>query len=333
MNHSLASLLQQRILVLDGAMGTMIQQQQLSEEDFRGRLFRNHPQPLKGCNDLLCLTQPEVIASIHRQYLLAGADIIETNTFNANAVSLADYGLQHLAYEMNVASAQLARQALQVAADRPCFVAGAIGPTNKMASLSPSVSDLGARNITFDDLTRAYGEQISGLLDGGVDLLLIETIFDTLNAKAAIFAALTAFEQRGKHWPVVLSATITDQSGRTLSGQTPTAFWFSVEHARPLAVGLNCALGAAQLRPYLRELADRVSCFTICYPNAGLPNQLGHYEQTPQQMADQLGIMAAEGLINIAGGCCGTTPDHVCHIAEIMRRFPPRIPPQFSFPE
>ncbi|MCS6916739.1 MAG: homocysteine S-methyltransferase family protein [Chitinophagales bacterium] len=321
----LTDLLRQRIVLLDGAMGTMIQREQLDEKDFRGKSFADHPHALKGCNDLLCLTQPQVIKKIHQQYLKAGADIIETNTFNANAISMQDYGLESMAYEINVAAAQLARSALtDIGTDTPRFVAGAIGPTNKMASLAPSVHDLGARAVTFQELENAYREQIRGLMDGGVDLLLIETIFDTLNAKAAIYAALTLFEQRGTYLPIILSATIADQSGRTLSGQTPAAFLYSVEHARPLAVGLNCALGASQLFPYLRELSERADCLVSCYPNAGLPNQLGQYEQTPEQMAAELSAMAAEGLLNLAGGCCGTTPEHIRQLAEALRGFPPR---------
>ncbi len=330
----LVRLLQERILILDGAMGTMIQQQKLVESDFRGKRFAEHPLLLKGCNDVLCLTQPHIIEAIHRQYLEAGADIIETNTFNANAISLADYGLAAHAYEINVAAARLAQQTVgsfisQSSLSRPAFVAGAIGPTNKMASLPADVNDPASRAITFDELVTAYSEQIAGLIDGGVDMLLIETVFDTLNAKAALFAILTLFEQRQTRLPIVVSATISDQSGRTLSGQTPTAFWYSIEHAAPLCVGLNCALGAEQLRPYVEELAAAADCFISCYPNAGLPNELGQYEQSPEQMAALMADMARQGLVNVVGGCCGTTPKHIACLAEVLKPFKPRIAPRF----
>jgi 5-methyltetrahydrofolate--homocysteine methyltransferase len=325
---ALVACLRTRILVLDGAMGTMIQRYGLGEADYRGDRFRDWAKDLKGNNDLLVLTQPNVIREIHARYLAAGADIIETNTFNAQRVSMADYGMEALAYELNVAAAHLARREADAAAtaDKPRFVAGAIGPTNRTASISPDVNDPGKRNVTYDELVAAYLEQARGLVDGGVDLLLIETIFDTLNAKAAIFACETLFEERGRRWPVILSGTITDASGRTLSGQLGEAFWNSIRHAQPLAVGLNCALGGKDMRPYIAELARLADCFISCYPNAGLPNAFGEYDETPHDTACIIEDFARDGLVNIVGGCCGTTPDHIEHIAEQVKALAPRLP-------
>ncbi len=324
-----------RVLVLDGAMGTMIQAHGLSEADYRGERFADHPSDLQGNNDLLSLTQPDIIADIHTAYLEAGADIVETNTFNAQRISLADYGMEGLAYEMNVAAASLARGAADAMTertpDRPRWVAGAIGPTNRTGSISPDVNDPGARNITFDGLVEAYLEQARGLVDGGADVLLIETIFDTLNAKAAIFALETLFDEHDRRWPVMISGTITDASGRTLSGQVTEAFWYSVRHARPLSVGLNCALGAGELRPYVAELSRFADCFVSAHPNAGLPNAFGEYDETPDAMAGVVGEFATSGLVNIVGGCCGTTPDHIAAIAAAaasgIAREPAEVPP------
>ena len=328
MAQTLAKLARQRILVLDGAMGTMIQDHNLDEAGYRGQRFKDHERSLKGNMDLLSLTQPQLIAEVHQCYLAAGADIIETNTFNANVISQADYGLEALAYELNLASATIAKEAARAATaktpDKPRFVAGALGPTNKTASLSPDVNDPGARNVTFDELAAAYQEQARGLVDGGVDLLLIETIFDTLNAKAAIFALETLFEELGRRAPLLISGTIVDASGRTLSGQTTEAFWHSVMHARPLAVGLNCALGAQEMRPYMETLSNVAGIFTSCYPNAGLPNEFGGYDQTPDEIAAFLGDFARSGFVNIVGGCCGTTPDHIRAIAAAVANVPPR---------
>src|SRR5256885_751465 len=331
-SHSaaLTALLRSRIVLLDGAMGTMIQRARLAEEDYRGARFRDWPRELRGHNDLLSLTQPRLIRDIHTQYLQAGADIIETNTFNATAVALADYGMQGLAREMNRAGAELAREAAREwqarTPERPRFVAGVLGPTNKTGSISPDVNDPGFRAIDFEGLLGAYGEAIDGLLEGGVDLLLVETVFDTLNAKAALFAIESAFERPGRRLPVIISGTITDASGRTLSGQTAEAFYTSVRHARPLTVGLNCALGAKELRPYVEELAKLAECFTSCHPNAGLPNAFGEYEDTPDSMSQHLGEWAREGWVNIAGGCCGTTPEHIAAMREVLRDVTPRRP-------
>ncbi|HZM32967.1 MAG TPA: methionine synthase [Burkholderiales bacterium] len=326
----LEALLQQRILLLDGAMGTMIQRARLAEEDYRGERFRDWKRELRGNNDLLSLTQPALVRDIHAQYLEAGADIIETNTFNSTSVALADYGMQSLARELNRAAAQLARDAAQSwasrAPERRRFVAGVLGPTNKTASISPDVNDPGFRAIDFNDLVKAYGEAIEGLLEGGVDLLLVETVFDTLNAKAALFAIDAAFEARGERLPVVVSGTITDASGRTLSGQTAEAFYNSVRHARPLAVGFNCALGAKELRPYVEELAAIAEGLVSCHPNAGLPNAFGEYEDTPESMAAQVGEWARSGWLNVIGGCCGTTPDHIRAMEEAVRGVAPRRP-------
>jgi 5-methyltetrahydrofolate--homocysteine methyltransferase len=329
----LRALLERRILVLDGAMGTMIQSYKLDEDAFRGERFRDHPSDLKGANDLLVLTQPRIIREIHDAYLAAGADIIETNTFNANRPSLEDYGLAPLAYEVNVAAARIARDAVDAwnaqTPEQPRFVAGAIGPTTKTASISPDVNDPGFRNITFDALVEAYLEAIRGLADGGADLFLVETIFDTLNAKAAIFALEQYFDEQGARLPVMISGTITDASGRTLTGQTTEAFWNSVRHARPLTIGLNCALGAKLMRPYVEELATVADTFVHAYPNAGLPNPLAEtgYDELPADTAAFLDDFARSGFVNVVGGCCGTTPAHIRAIAEIVRALPPRVVP------
>ena len=324
----LTKLIEERIVFFDGAMGTMIQRAGLTEADFRGDRFRDHPGSLQGNNDLLVLTRPDVIRGIHEEYLDAGADIIETNTFNANAFSQADYDLQEVVYDLNVAAARLAKEATASRADKPCFVAGAIGPLNKTLSLSPDVDDPGFRALTFDQAREAYAEQVRGLIDGGSDLLLVETIFDTLNAKAALCAIDDVFAEKGVRLPIVISVTIVDKSGRTLSGQTVEAFYVSIEHARPLAVGINCSLGAQEMRPFLNELAGIADCHVHCYPNAGLPNAFGGYDQTPQEMAELLRGFAADGMINIIGGCCGTTPDHIRAIAEAVRDVPPRPKPE-----
>jgi 5-methyltetrahydrofolate--homocysteine methyltransferase len=329
--EALTAALQQRVLVIDGAMGTMVQQHQLGEDDYRGERFADWPSDLRGNNDLLVLTAPDVVLGIHDAYLRAGADLVETDTFNAQKVSLADYGMQDLAYEMNLAAAQLAREACDAVTaetpDRPRWVAGAIGPMNRTGSISPDVNDPGARNIDFVTMVEAYLEQAQGLVDGGADLLMVETIFDTLNAKAAIFALETLFEQTGRRWPVILSGTITDASGRTLTGQVTEAFWNSVRHARPLAVGLNCALGGRELRPYVAELARIADCFVHAYPNAGLPNAFGEYEEEADQTASVIGEFAQAGLINLAGGCCGTTPEHIAAIDRELAGRAPRTPP------
>ncbi|BAP89606.1 methionine synthase I, cobalamin-binding domain-containing protein [Burkholderiales bacterium GJ-E10] len=331
----LRALLAHRILILDGAMGTMIQRHKLREEDFRGldrtQRFADHPIDCKGNNELLLLTRPELIQDIHEQYLAAGADIVETNTFGATRIAQADYELADLAYEMNVAAARIARQACDryTTPERPRFVAGAIGPTPRTASISPDVNDPGARNVTFAELVAAYGEQVRALLDGGVDLLLIETIFDTLNAKAAVFAIDEEFERRGVRLPIFLSGTVTDASGRILSGQTVEAFWNSLRHARPLAVGLNCALGAALMRPYVEEFARLADTFVCIYPNAGLPNPMSEtgFDETPNVTSGLIREFAAAGLLNIVGGCCGTTPDHIRAIAQAVEGLVPRTPP------
>jgi methionine synthase I (cobalamin-dependent) len=318
----------ERILVIDGAMGTMIQRYRFEEAAYRGERFRDHGRPVKGNNDLLVLTRPEAIAAIHDAYLEAGADIVCTNSFNAQRISLADYGMEDLAFELNAAAARLARASADAVAaktpGRPRFVAGAMGPTNRTASISPDVNNPGFRGITFDALVAAYGEQARGLIEGGADILLIETVFDTLNAKAAGFAALEAFEATGVELPLVISGTITDRSGRTLSGQTPEAFYFSVRHLQPFAVGLNCALGAELMRPYLAEIAAVAETLTIAYPNAGLPNAMGEYEEGPHDMACQLGPWARDGLLNIVGGCCGSTPEHIAEIKAHVEQYPPR---------
>jgi 5-methyltetrahydrofolate--homocysteine methyltransferase len=319
-----------RILMLDGAMGTAIQRDRPDEAGYRGERFANWSCDVQGNNDLLTLTQPEIISAIHREYLDAGADIIETNTFNAQAISLGDYGMQELSYELNYESARLARKACDEAATATGtvrYVAGALGPTTRTASISPEVNDPGARNVSYADLVAAYLTQANGLVDGGADILLIETIFDTLNAKAAIFAVETLFEERGRRWPVMISGTITDASGRTLSGQVTEAFWNSVRHAKPLLVGLNCALGAAEMRPYLAEMARVADCFISCYPNAGLPNAFGEYDELPEQTAAIVREFADSGLINVLGGCCGTTPEHIAAMGKLIDGVAPRVPP------
>jgi 5-methyltetrahydrofolate--homocysteine methyltransferase len=327
--QALPELLQQRILILDGAMGTMIQRFRLGEQDFRGDRFREHPKDLKNNSDLLVLTRPDVVRDIHEGYLAAGADIIETNTFGANSVAQDDYGLGSLAREMNVEAARLARAAADKFAtpDHPRFVAGALGPTPRTASISPDVNDPGARNTDFEQLRAAYREQVEGLLEGGADLLLVETIFDTLNAKAALFAIDEVFAATGERLPLIISGTVTDASGRILSGQTVTAFWYSVRHAQPLAIGLNCALGAALMRPYVQEL-NRVApeTYISCYPNAGLPNPMSDtgFDEKPEDTSRLLREFAAEGLVNIVGGCCGTTPDHIAAIRQAVQPLPTR---------
>ncbi len=330
MPFELFQLLENKLLVLDGAMGTMIQRYRLNEGEYRGHRFKEWQPDLKGNNDLLCLTQPQIIEEIHRQYLDAGADIIETNTFNATAISLADYGMQDLAYEINLAAARIAKKAVSEFQKRSStsgkFVAGALGPMNKTLSLSPDVNDPGARAMTFDEAKDAYAEQVRGLMDGGADILLVETIFDTLNAKAAIFAIEEVFEEKGIRLPLMISGTITDASGRTLSGQTVEAFWHSIKHAKPFCVGLNCALGAKEMRPYLEDLASVADCYIHAYPNAGLPNEMGEYDQTPHDMCHFIDDFVQSGFVNIVGGCCGTTPDHIRHMSKHVGTAKPRIP-------
>jgi 5-methyltetrahydrofolate--homocysteine methyltransferase len=341
-------LLQKRILIIDGAMGTMIQRYKLSEADYRGERFKDWPSDIKGNNDLLCLTQPQIIKDIHKEYLEAGADILETNTFNAQRISLADYHMEDLAYEINLTAAKIAREAINEFNEarkvspsggdsEGAWVAGAIGPMNKTLSLSPDVNNPGYRALTFDGAMNAYYEQVKGLVEGGVDLLLIETIFDTLNAKAAIFAIKKYFRDNKDSskasptgagldgpLPIMISGTITDASGRTLSGQTLEAFYTSVMHAKPLSIGLNCALGAKEMRPYIEELSQIASCYVSAYPNAGLPNAMGEYDEHPEDTAHYLEDWAKEGFVNIVGGCCGTTPDHIKHIAQHVKNLKPR---------
>ena len=335
---TIKDLLNERIVIIDGAMGTMIQQHNLTEADYRGERFKDWPTDVKGNNDLLSLTQPQIIKAIHKEYLAAGADIIETNTFNAQRVSLADYHMEELAYEINLAAAKIARQAIEEhhppggkseirnpKSETPKFVAGAIGPMNKTLSLSPDVNNPGYRALSFDEAVNAYYEQVKGLVDGGVDLLLIETIFDTLNAKAAIFAVKKYFrDTKKKELPIMISGTITDASGRTLSGQTLEAFYTSIIHAKPLSVGLNCALGAKEMRPHIEELSHIASTYISAYPNAGLPNAMGLYDEQPEDTAHYIEEWAKEGFVNIVGGCCGTTPDHIKHIAEHVKNLEPR---------
>ena len=321
-------ILKERILVIDGAMGTMIQRHPLEEADFRGERFKNHTHPLKGNNDILSITRPDIIEEIHRQYLEAGADILETNTFSGTTIAQADYHLEDAVYDINFESAKIARKVADEFTKKnpakPRFVAGAMGPTNKTASLSPDVNNPGYRAITFDELAAAFKQQAKALIDGGADLLLLETIIDTLNVKAALFAIQELFEEIGKELPVMVSGTITDASGRTLSGQTTEAFLISVSHVPLLSIGLNCALGASALRPYLQVLNEKSSFFVSAYPNAGLPNEFGHYDQTPEEMADQVEEYLKEGLVNILGGCCGTTPEHIRRIADIAKKYKPR---------
>lgn len=318
--------LQERILVLDGAMGTMIQRHRLDEADYRGERFRDWPRDLKGNNDLLTLTQPDIISAIHKQYLDAGADIIETNTFNSTRLAQSDYGLEAYARELNVAGAKIARAAADAHAtpDKPRFVAGAIGPTNRTASISPDVSDSGFRNVSFDQLKDGYREAAAGLIEGGCDLILIETVFDTLNAKAAVYAIEEIFADEGSRLPVMISGTITDLSGRNLSGQTAEAFWNSLKHARPLTIGLNCALGAEQMRAHVAELSRIADTHICAYPNAGLPNEFGEYDETAAMTAGHLREWAQSGLVNVVGGCCGTTPDHIAAIAQAVAGMQPR---------
>ena len=328
--------LKERIMIIDGAMGTMIQRHKLEEKDYRGNRFKDWHKDVKGNNDLLSITQPQIIEGIHKMYLDAGADIIETNTFSSTVIAQADYDMQSLAYEMNVASAKCARKAADEYTknnpSKPRFVAGAIGPLNKTLSLSPDVNNPGFRAVTFDEVVDAYYEQIKGLVDGGVDLLLIETIFDTLNAKAAIFAIKKYFRDTKKEaLPIMISGTITDASGRTLSGQTLEAFYISLMHAKPLSIGLNCALGAKEMRPHIEELSQIAGCFTSAYPNAGLPNAFGEYDEQPHETAHIIEEWAANGWLNIVGGCCGTTPDHIKHIAEEVSKFQPRELPKVEF--
>ncbi|MXV07637.1 MULTISPECIES: homocysteine S-methyltransferase family protein [unclassified Xanthomonas] len=346
--QKLLQALSERILIIDGAMGTMIQRHGLQEADYRGERFAegydaqaghvhgpgcdhaSQGHDLKGNNDLLLLTRPEVIAEIHRAYLDAGADLLETNTFNATAISQADYHLEHLVYELNKAGAQVARACCdaveQLTPDKPRFVIGVLGPTSRTASISPDVNDPGFRNTSFDELRATYRDAIDGLIDGGADTLMVETIFDTLNAKAALYAIEEVFDARGGRLPVMISGTITDASGRTLSGQTAEAFYASVAHGRPLSVGLNCALGAKDLRPHVETLARIADGYVSAHPNAGLPNAFGEYDETPEEMAATLREFAESGLLNLVGGCCGTTPAHIRAIAEAVRGLPPRVP-------
>jgi 5-methyltetrahydrofolate--homocysteine methyltransferase len=336
MKKTIRECLNDRILIIDGAMGTMIQQYKLEEKDYRGERFKKWHKDVKGNNDLLSITQPQIIQAIHKAYLEAGADILETNTFSSTSIAQADYDMQSLAYELNVAAAKCARNAVNefkqsrkvpsLGGDLgEAFIAGSIGPLNKTLSLSPDVNNPGFRTVTFDEVADAYYEQISGLVDGGVDLLLIETVFDTLNAKAAIYAIKKYFNDTKKEeLPIMISGTITDASGRTLSGQTLEAFYISVSHANPLSVGLNCALGAKEMRPHIEELSEIAGCYTSAYPNAGLPNAFGEYDEQPEDTAHILEDWAKEGFVNIVGGCCGTTPDHIKHIAEHVKKFAPR---------
>lgn len=328
MSETIASILEKRILILDGAMGTMIQRYPLEEEDFRRGWFEDHPSPLKGNNDLLSLTRPDIITAIHQEYLAAGADIIETNTFSATWIAQADYHLEKAVYDVNFHSAKLAKEACAefTAAnpDKPRFVAGSIGPTNRTASISPDVNDPGYRGVTFDELVNAYSEQANALIDGGCDILLVETIFDTLNAKAALFAIDEVLEARGVQLPIMVSGTITDASGRTLTGQTTDAFLVSVSHMPLLSIGLNCALGADAMRPYLQILAHEAPFAVSAHPNAGLPNEFGQYDESAEMMGEQVEAFMKEGLVNIIGGCCGTTPRHIKEMARIAEKYSPR---------
>ncbi len=329
MKADLRSEANRRILVLDGAMGTMIQRYKLTETDFRGTRFLEHPLPLQGNNDLIAITQPEILKEIHDAYFEAGADIAETNTFSSTSIAQADYGLQRVAYELNLAAARIARQRADawtaITPEQPRFVAGSIGPTNKTASLSPDVNDPGYRAVDFEELVVAYTEQICGLIDGGVDALLIETVFDTLNAKAALFAAMEELERRKLDLPLMVSGTITDASGRTLSGQTAEAFLISLQHAPLLSIGFNCALGASQLLPYVDVLARKAGCMISAHPNAGLPNEMGDYDQTPDEMSDEIEAYFQRGIVNIIGGCCGTTPEHIRALARKAKNYTPRL--------
>jgi 5-methyltetrahydrofolate--homocysteine methyltransferase len=326
---NIKEILRERILIIDGAMGTMIQRHKLEESDFRGDRFKDHPYPLKGNNDLLSLTRPDIIKDIHRQYFEAGADIIETNTFSGTSIAQADYHLEHIIYDLNYQSAKIAKEVADEFTKKepakPRFVAGSMGPTNKTASLSPDVNNPGYRAITFDELVKAFKEQAKGLIDGGADILLLETIIDTLNVKAALFGIQELFDEIGRELPIMVSGTITDASGRTLSGQTTEAFLISASHVPLLSIGLNCALGASALRPYLQVLNEKAPFFTSAYPNAGLPNEFGQYDQTPEDMAFQIEEFLKEGLVNMVGGCCGTTPDHIKKIAEVAKKYKPRL--------
>jgi 5-methyltetrahydrofolate--homocysteine methyltransferase len=327
---ALRALLASRIAILDGAMGTMIQDCKLTEADFRGDRFKDHPHDLRGNNDLLSLTRPDIIEAIHAAYFDAGADLVETNTFNSTSISQADYKLEALVPELNLAAAQVARRAADKATarlGRPCYVVGALGPTNRTASMSPDVNRPEYRAVNFDILVTAYLEQARALAAGGVDALIVETIFDTLNAKAALFALETLFDETGVRLPVMISVTITDASGRTLSGQTVGAFYHSVRHAHPFSIGINCALGGDQMRPYIEELAALADCPVSCYPNAGLPNAFGGYDESPADMARVLGDFAAQGWLNVVGGCCGSTPAHIAAIAAAVKKSPPRTVP------
>jgi len=333
-NDLLKNALTHRILVLDGAMGTMIQRHKLGEADYRGDRFRDWPSDVKGNNDLLTLTQPDIIKDIHRQYFAAGSDMVETNTFNSTRVSQADYGMEELAYELNKQGAHIAREVAdeftQDEPDKPRFVVGTLGPTSRTASLSPDVNDPAFRNITFDELVSNYTEAAKGLIDGGADIIMIETIFDTLNAKAAIFAINKVFSDMATELPVMISGTITDASGRTLSGQTAEAFWYSVRHANPLSIGFNCALGARDLRPHIQSVSKIADCAISAHPNAGLPNEMGDYDESPKEMAGQLEEWANSGLLNIVGGCCGTEPGHIQAIAQAVSGLPPRRAPEID---
>ena len=326
--HQIEEILENRIMFLDGAMGTMIQKHKLTEKEYRGERFEEYEHPLKGNNDLLSITQPDIISEIHNQFLDAGADIIETNTFNSTSVSMADYHMEDLVKELNIASAKLARTCADEFAkknpEKPRFVAGSIGPTNKTTSLSPDVNNPGFRAIDFDELVVAYKEQANALAEGGVDLFLIETVFDTLNCKAAIYAILELKEEKQLDLPIMISGTITDASGRTLSGQTVEAFWYSISHANPLSIGLNCALGADQMRPFIKELSDKAWCRVSAHPNAGLPNEFGEYDETPESMSEVVGEFASNGFLNIVGGCCGTTPEHLKAIIDKVSQEKPR---------
>ncbi len=329
--HKIEELLQDRILFLDGAMGTMIQKHKLSEEDYRGDRFSTYEHPLKGNNDLLSITQPDIITQIHKDFLAAGADIIETNTFNSTSISMADYHMEELVTELNIEAAKLARSAADEFTasnpNKPRFVAGSLGPTNRTASLSPDVNNPGYRAVDFDELVASYKEQASALAKGGVDIFLIETVFDTLNCKAAIYAILEVKDELQLETPIMISGTITDASGRTLSGQTVEAFWYSVSHANPISIGLNCALGADQMRPFIKELSDKAWCRVSAHPNAGLPNEFGEYDETPESMSAVVGEFASSGFLNIVGGCCGTTPEHLKAIIERVEQEKPREVP------
>ena len=324
MKDTIESLLGKRILILDGAMGTMIQRHHLEEFDFRDGAFDDHDNPLKGNKDLLSITRPEIIKDIHRQYFLAGADIVETNTFSGTSIAQADYDLEYAVYDINYQSAVIAKEVANEFTDKPRFVAGSMGPTNRTASISPDVNDPGYRAVTFDDLVLAYTDQIAALIDGGVDILLVETVFDTLNAKAALYAIQSVFDERSITLPIMVSGTITDQSGRTLTGQTTEAFLVSLAHIPLMSIGLNCALGANLMRPYL-QILNKTSSFPIsAHPNAGLPNEFGEYDETPEMMADQIEVFLKEGLINVIGGCCGPTPEHIIEIAKRAKNYEPR---------